>query len=131
MGFRGAQTLVARSVAGVKSRHRRRRSMSTDTVEQKLGHDPPSGSWNEPNYRRQATRGRSAPDRRAIPSDTEQRSTLVHDECRPCLQAAVLDDGPNEPSRCPDSRIAQARALRAHHAAAEARAYTDAALGRA
>jgi hypothetical protein len=36
----------------VESRHRRRRSPSTGTVEQKLGHDPSSGSWNEPDYRR-------------------------------------------------------------------------------
>jgi hypothetical protein len=43
-----AQTLVAWSVPGVESRQRRRRSTSTGAVEQKLGHDPSSGSWNEP-----------------------------------------------------------------------------------
>ena len=71
-----AQTLVAWGVAGVESRHRRRRSTSTGTIEQKLGHDPSSGSWNEPDYRRQATRGRPRADRRAIASDTEQQATV-------------------------------------------------------
>jgi hypothetical protein len=41
---RVAQTLVAWSVTGVESRHRRRRSTSAGTIEQKLGHDPSSGS---------------------------------------------------------------------------------------
>ena len=30
------------------------------TIEQKLGHDPSSGSWNEPDYRGQSTRRRPA-----------------------------------------------------------------------
>jgi len=37
---RVAQALVAWSMAGVESRHRRGRSTATDTVEQKLGRDP-------------------------------------------------------------------------------------------
>jgi hypothetical protein len=44
---RVAQTLVPWSVTGVESRPRRRRSTSTGTIEQKLGHDPSSGLWNE------------------------------------------------------------------------------------
>jgi hypothetical protein len=46
-----AQTLVAWSMAGVKARQRGRRSTSTGTIEQQLGHDPSSGSLNEPDYR--------------------------------------------------------------------------------
>jgi hypothetical protein len=45
----------------VESRHRRRRSTSTRTIQQTLGHDPSSGSWNEPDFRRQPTRSRPAP----------------------------------------------------------------------
>jgi hypothetical protein len=43
-----AQTLVAWCATGVESRQRRRRSTSTGTVEQKLGHDPSSGLWTNP-----------------------------------------------------------------------------------
>jgi hypothetical protein len=57
-----AQALVAWSMAGVESRHRRRRSTATGTVEQKLGHDPTSGSWNNP------TIGISTPAPTAAPS---------------------------------------------------------------
>jgi hypothetical protein len=39
-----AQTLVSRRVTCVESRQRRRRSTSTGTIEQRLGHDPSSGS---------------------------------------------------------------------------------------
>jgi hypothetical protein len=35
-----AQPLIGRSLAGVESRQRRRRSTSTGAVEQQLGHDP-------------------------------------------------------------------------------------------
>jgi hypothetical protein len=45
------QTLVVWSVARVESRDRRRRSTSTCTILQKLGHDPSSGSWHEPDDR--------------------------------------------------------------------------------
>ena len=45
---RVAQPLVARSLAGVESGQRRRRSTSTGAVEQQLGHDPSSGSWTTP-----------------------------------------------------------------------------------
>jgi len=38
---RVAQTLVTRRAASVESRHRRRRTASTSTVELWLGHDPP------------------------------------------------------------------------------------------
>jgi hypothetical protein len=41
---RMAQTLVARRSTGMESRHRRRRSTSTGTVEQQQGHGPSSGS---------------------------------------------------------------------------------------
>jgi hypothetical protein len=59
---RVAQTLVAWSVAGVESRHRRRRSTSTGTIEQQLGHDPSSGSWNAPRLSAPVTaRSRPAP----------------------------------------------------------------------
>jgi hypothetical protein len=77
------------SATGVESRHRRRRSPSTGTVKQKLRDDPSSGSWNEPDYRRQATRGRPRPDRRAIASDTEQRSRSIRDQYRACLDATL------------------------------------------
>ncbi len=42
------QTLVSRRSAGVKPRHRRRRTASTGAIEQQLGHDPSSGSSDEP-----------------------------------------------------------------------------------
>src|SRR5215213_1371178 len=44
---RVVQALVLWRVAGVESRQRRRRSTSTRTIEQQLGHDPSSGSLNE------------------------------------------------------------------------------------
>jgi hypothetical protein len=47
---RVTQTFVAGRVTGMEARHRRRRPTSTGTVEQQLGHDPSSGSWNEPDY---------------------------------------------------------------------------------
>src|SRR5215207_7738726 len=84
---RVAQPLVAGSVARVESRHRCRRSTSTGTIEQKLGHDPSSGSWNEPDYRRQSTSAADSARPRAIASDTEQRSTSIRDEYRACLDA--------------------------------------------
>jgi hypothetical protein len=81
---RVAQTLVAWSVAGVESRQRRRRSTSTGTVEQKLGHDPSSGSWNEPRLSGRA-------DRRPGPASyrfhTEQRSPRLREHYRGCLKA--------------------------------------------
>jgi hypothetical protein len=39
-----AQALVSGRVTGVESRQRRRRPTPTSAVEQKLGHDPSSGS---------------------------------------------------------------------------------------
>jgi len=42
------QILVARRMAGMKARQRGRRSTSAGTIEQHLGHDPSSGSLNEP-----------------------------------------------------------------------------------
>jgi hypothetical protein len=78
---RVAQTLVAWSMAGVESRQRRRRSTSTDAIEQKLGHGPSSGSWNEPDYRRQSTRGRPGPTA-AYRFRAEQRSKPIREEYR-------------------------------------------------
>jgi hypothetical protein len=86
---RVAQTLVTGSVAGVESRHRRRRSTSTGTIEQKLGHDPSSGSWNEPDYRRQSTSAAGSARPRAIASDTEQRSSRIAECYRACLTPAA------------------------------------------
>jgi hypothetical protein len=43
------------------------------------------GLVEEPDYRRQATRGQPRPDRRAIATDTEQRSASIRDEHRVCL----------------------------------------------
>jgi hypothetical protein len=43
-----AQPLVARRTTGVESGHGRRRPTSTSAIEQQLGHDPSSGSQNEP-----------------------------------------------------------------------------------
>ena len=45
---RVAQTLVARRATGVEAGHGRRRSASAGAIEQQLGHDPSSGSGNEP-----------------------------------------------------------------------------------
>ena len=86
---RVAQPLVSWRVAGVEAWQRRRRTASTGAVEQKLGHDPSSGSLNEPDYRRRPR----APDpagRRAIASHTEQRSRPIRDECRASLVAIAL-----------------------------------------
>jgi hypothetical protein len=47
-----AQTLITRRPAGVKSRHRRRRSTTGDAIEQQLRHDPSSGSWTNPSLAR-------------------------------------------------------------------------------
>jgi hypothetical protein len=54
---REAETRVSSCVTGVEIRQRCRRSTSTRAVEQQLGHDPSSGSWNEPDDRRQSTLG--------------------------------------------------------------------------
>jgi hypothetical protein len=80
---RVAQTLVAWSVTGMESRHRRRRSTSTGTIEQKLGHDPSSGSWNEPDYRREANALPRPPRYRfrhgaAVKADPRALSRLPH-----------------------------------------------------
>jgi hypothetical protein len=93
------------SVTGVESRHRRRRSTSTGTVEQKLGHDPSSGSWNKPDYRRQATRGPPRHDRRATASDTEQRSRSIRDEYRACLNAQARRWRAAEADRLVSARV--------------------------
>ena len=68
---RVAQALVARRATGVESRQRRGRSTSTGTIELQLGHDPSSGSLNEPDYRRAPTRRPPANSR--LRFDTEQR----------------------------------------------------------
>jgi hypothetical protein len=47
--------------------------MSTGAVEQQLGHDLSSGSWNEPDYRQGDAPPTRGP-RRAIASDTEPRT---------------------------------------------------------
>jgi hypothetical protein len=80
---RVTQTLVGWSVAGVESRHRRRRSTSTGTVEQKLGHDLSSGLWTNPTIgaRQQCGRPGAAarypfPTRAAANTDPRARSRL-------------------------------------------------------
>jgi hypothetical protein len=94
---RVAQTRVSWCVAGVESRRRRRRSTSTGAVEQKLGHDPSSGSWNEPDYRRQSTRGRPARQPRyrfPTPSSDQSRSaTSIAPASMRERQRAELPDG--------------------------------------
>jgi hypothetical protein len=84
---RVAQTLVAGSVAGMESRQRRRRPTSPSTIKQKVGHDPSSSSWNEPDYRRQSTLRLARLGRRAIASDIEQESKSIRDGYRGCLDA--------------------------------------------
>jgi hypothetical protein len=82
---RVAQTLISGRVAGAEFRHRRRRPTSPGMVEQKLGHDPSSGSWNAPDY--QPTR------RAADPSPTDRCYRFRH-------RAAVKVD-PRRVSRLP------------------------------
>jgi hypothetical protein len=86
---RVAQSLVPWRVAGVESRQRRRRSTSTGSVEQNLGHEPSSGSWNKTRLSPPEDSRPTAPGRRAIASGTEQRSTPIRDECRGCLDATA------------------------------------------
>jgi hypothetical protein len=92
---RVTQALIAWSVTGVDSgivagdrRRPARSSRSSDMI--------PPRARGKPDYRRQATRGRPRPDRRAIASDTEQRSRSIRDEYRACLvaTAAVLELSP-------------------------------------
>jgi hypothetical protein len=86
---RVAQTLVAWSVAGVESRHRRRRPAPTGTIERKLGHDPSSAR--RTNLTIGAGDGRPpSPTVPAIASDTEQRSKPTRDGYRGC-RIATLD----------------------------------------
>jgi hypothetical protein len=99
------------SVAGVESRHRRRRSPSTGTVEQKLGHDPSSRSWNVPDYRRQATLRGPRPDRRTIASDTEQRSTSIRDEYRASLSVTADAESLAAPGGAVEIRPEQQRTV--------------------
>jgi hypothetical protein len=97
-----AQTLVAWSVAGVECRQRRGRSTSTSAIEQKLRHDPSSDSWTEPDCRRQLSAADPA-GRRAIASDTEQRSKRNPEHYRACLR--LSHKSPEEARRgCPDRR---------------------------
>jgi hypothetical protein len=73
---RVAHSLVAGSAVGVESRHRRRRSTSTGTIEQKLGHDPPRARGTNPTIGARSYAA-DAHDRRAIASDTQQRSQPI------------------------------------------------------
>jgi hypothetical protein len=82
-----AQPLVARRMTGVEAWHRRRRSTSTGTVEQQLGHGPSSGSLTSPTIR--ASLDRRA---RTVASATKRHARTDSRECRGCLKAALLDD---------------------------------------
>jgi hypothetical protein len=76
---RVAQTLIAWRVAGVEARQRRRRSTSTGTIEQRLRHDPSSGSLERTRLSAQRRPGAPSDGRLSLstPSSGQSRSATA------------------------------------------------------